>query len=384
MKTNYPKQLKQELVKRCREGETVSIICLQTGIARSTLYAWIKHYKTVETESGTVIDARDYMRQKQHVEKLENMIEVLKIVDCNIEPPLKVKLEELSKLYGKYSVHFLCDSLNVARGTFYNHIFRNKKDEGSYQVRRAMLSEKIKEVFDESNQIYVAKKIRAVLQAKGVNTTDKMVAELMNEMDLKSIRNETKKQYTRSLKEEKKDVLKLNFSAKSPNQVWVSDITYYKVCKQTRYIGVIIYLFSRKVIACKISQRQSTQLITSIFKSAYQSRRPESELVFHSDRGGQYTAYAFQKLLKNYRITQSFSPSARPCHNAVMESFFASLKKEELYRVNYKSIREFEKSVEVYIERYNNERPHVSLRYKTPNAYEKVYFDKLKNELVRQ
>ena len=117
-------------------------------------------------------------------------------------------------------------------------------------------------------------------------------------------------------------------------------------------------------------------MITATFKLAYESRRPCDNLVFHSNRGVQYTAFAFRKLLKTLNVTQSFSPSGRPCHNAVMESFFATLKKEELYRIKYRSVREFAQSLKEYMDRYNKERPHITLRYKTPNAYEQAYFER--------
>ena len=119
-------------------------------------------------------------------------------------------------------------------------------------VVQQTLSKQIKEIYDESNQIYGARKIRAVLQARGINTTDKMVAELMQSMNLQSIRSETRRQYNRFIKEGKKDVLKLNFTAKAPNQVWVSDVTYFRVCDKTRYICAIIDLYSRKVITYNI------------------------------------------------------------------------------------------------------------------------------------
>ena len=112
MKTNYSKEQKQELVKRYYNGESASDICLQTDVPRSTFYTWIKPYQAVGTASGYEVSAVDYMRQKQHIEKLENMIKVLQTVDCNIASPLKVKLEELTKLYGVYSMHVLCDSLD--------------------------------------------------------------------------------------------------------------------------------------------------------------------------------------------------------------------------------------------------------------------------------
>lgn len=91
-------------------------------------------------ESGYEVSVVTYTRQKKHIDKLENMIEVLQTVDCTVTSPLHVKLKKLEKLYGKYSVHALCDSLNVARGTFYNHIFRNKRNKNSYQSCREKLS----------------------------------------------------------------------------------------------------------------------------------------------------------------------------------------------------------------------------------------------------
>ena len=168
----------------------------------------------------------------------------------------------------------------------------------------------------------------------------------------------------------------MNFSVKAPNQVWVSDVTRFKFENKPQYICSIIDLYSRKVIAYKVSQKQSTQLVTSAFRLAYAERKPKNGLIFHSDRGTQYASYAFQKLLKTCQIKQSFSPSGSPHHNAVMESFFSSMKKEELYRTNYHSVSEFKERIQKYIEFYNTERPNATLDYKTPDAYERLFYDK--------
>ena len=138
----------------------------------------------------------------------------------------------------------------------------------------------------------------------------------------------------------------------------------------------MIDLYSRKVIACKLSKKHSTQLITATFKMAYAERKPKGGLIFHSDRGSQYTSHAFQKLLKGCHVTQSFSPSGRPHHNAVMESFFASMKKEELYRANYHSESELKSRVMDYISFYNNERPHTTLNYRPPNTHERLFYER--------
>ena len=107
-------------------------------------------------------------------------------------------------------------------------------------------------------------------------------------------------------------------------------------------------------------------------------RNAPQSLMFHSDQGAQYTSKAFRKLLRMNKVVQSFSKSGQPYDNAVMESFFASMKREEIYRTQYKSEQQFIKSVTSYIEFYNTQRPHSTLNYKTPDQFETIYESKKK------
>ena len=154
-------------------------------------------------------------------------------------------------------------------------------------------------------------------------------------------------------KNENKNVLQQNFTVKQPNEVWVSDVTYFNHNGLVYYLCVIMDLFSRKIIAHKISKKHSTQLITKTFKAAYQLRTPQPGLIFHSDRGAPYTSYAFRELLYKNQIKQSLSRSGKPHDNAVSESFFSSLKREELYRRKYRSERELYRYIDEYIDFYN-------------------------------
>lgn len=270
----YTTEQKQTLVLRYQNGESVFDICTQTGIARSTLYSWLKPYQTTITEAGMVVTPKEFVYFKKRVEKLESIIQVLKSEDCTVSAPLHDKLKALEALYGQFSVHTLCDALEVPRGTFYNHILRNKKENKSYQFRRTELSERIRQIYEESNQIYGAKKISAVLKSHGVAVSDKMVAELMQEMNLTSIRTGAKRLYLRLHAQKKTDMLRMQFSASVPNQIWVSDVTYFVYNKKIYYICAILDLYSRKVISYKVSQKHSSQLITSTFRTAYEERRP--------------------------------------------------------------------------------------------------------------
>jgi transposase InsO family protein len=99
--------------------------------------------------------------------------------------------------------------------------------------------------------------------------------------------------------------------------------------------------------------------------------------MFHSDQGTQYTSKVFRTLLRLNKVVQSFSQSGRPHDNAVAEAFFSALKKEELYRINFKSEREFCESVDNYVTFFNTERPHTTLGYKTPEKFEELYYHKI-------
>ncbi|WP_458255941.1 IS3 family transposase [Dysosmobacter welbionis] len=364
---------KQTLVARYRAGESVADICADTGVPRSTFYTWIKPYTVTMTDSGHVVSQQAFIKMKQKLQKLEQMIEILQKVNCTVSAPLQEKLQELAKLHGQYSVHALCEALCVSRGTFYNHIFR-RKEVTAYDKRRAEMKEHIQTAFDESQQRFGANKIAAVLADRGVRTSPKYVAELMREMGLQSVSIYSKRDYQKSERLVKKqNMLQRQFKVDEPNCVWVSDITCFKVNGKYLYICVILDLFSRKVVAHRVSPKNSTYLVTSTFRQAYRNRNEPQQLMFHSDQGPQYTSNTFRKLLRMNKVVQSFSKSGRPHDNAVAESFFASMKREEVYRTQYCSEHQFMRSVDTYIEFYNTKRPHSTLNYKTPDGFELLH-----------
>lgn len=376
MDHRFTEQEKENIVAAYAEGQAVVSLCAEHSIPRSTLYSWVKRYDKLKSSSQVTVSYNDYYNLKRRAEKLVEQLNVLKAAGCGTSAPLKEKLFALERLYGKYSVHALCEALDVSRGTFYNHIFR-RKDVTVYDKRREEMKEKIKSVFEEGGQRFGAKKVSAVLSERGDRTSPKYVSALMSEMGLQCVGMTSKREYKKKMKFNKKqNILQRQFNATAPNLVWVSDVTCFKVNDRYFYICVILDLFSRKVIAHGISMNNTTYLVTSTFKKAFDDRGHPQRLTFHSDRGVQYTSYSFQKLLRLNKVVQSFSKSGSPHDNAVSEAFFASMKKEELYRTNYKSENDFRKSVEQYIRFYNYERPHSTLAYKSPDRFEREYGSK--------
>ena len=366
-------EAKATVLRQLANGTPVKELCRTYDIPRSTLYRWSRDLESSNMTSE-VPSPKNYEALQQQVKKLENIISVLKSAKCTVHAPLKEKLLELELLYGQYDVRTLCEAMEVSRGTFYNHILRNKRGNTWFEKRREEYRVLIRDVFDEYRQVLGAEKIRTVLVQRGHQVSTEYVARLMKEMGLSSVRTTAKQDYL-NLREsgKKRNVLCQQFSATRPNEVWVSDVTCFRLQDRNHYICVILDLFSRKVIAHKVSKKNSTQLVTSTFKSAWEERVPELELLFHSDRGAQYTSHRFQELLRSHAVVQSFSNSGRPHDNAVAESFFASLKKEELYRKDYLSESDFRRSISAYMEFYNMKRPHRTLKNRTPCQMEEDY-----------
>lgn len=240
------------------------------------------------------------------------MIEILKTVECNAHSPLQEKLCEIEKLYGKYSIHVLCDALNVPRGTFYNYIKRNKRDNVWYKKWREYFCSEIRRIFEENNQIFGARKIAAVLRNNGEQVSDKYVRKLMVEMNLNSIRTSSKKEYLKDRR--KRNILKQQFNVDKPNTAWVSDITYYKYNDKWFFICAIIDLFSRKVIAYKISKNNSTQLQSQLLKLQLNHVIPIKVLYFTMTT----VQITHQQLSKNIlHHTELFKASQIPAHHMI-------------------------------------------------------------------
>ena len=379
MKSKLSNTEKQAIISRCLSSEKISDLVQETGIPRSTLYSWVKAHKEQESKKRPKLTVRAFMGLENKVKRLEGIIEILKTVNCKADAPLQEKLYALEELYGQYSVHMLCEALDVPRGTFYNHILRNKRDNTYYSKRREKLRVKIQQLYDENKQIFGAAKIATVLKSDGYRVSEKTVRELMRDMGLISIRQEAKTLYDKE-KRSHKNYLHQQFDTTAPNQVWVSDVTYFNFNEKNYYICVIIDLYARMVVGYKIAYKNSTQLLKSTFKIAYNNRTPMSNLIFHTDRGANYRSKSFNDYLKSLNVTHSFSRAYIPYDNSVMESFFSSMKREELYRTKYRSEKEFRTAVDDYITFYNERRPHRKNLYKTPLQKERDFYDKNGNQ----
>ncbi len=372
MKKSYSKQDKEKIITQYESGVSITSIHNSTGIARSTLYDWINEYNS--RKDTKPLNRGDYNKLKMHCEKLENIIQILKICGCTVDAPLSQRYEVIKELSSVYSITTLCNALNVPKGSYYNHILRNKNGDTLATRRIRELTPVVEEIYNESKQTFGSGKIAAIMNDRGYKTTEKTVAKILHENGWFSIKSCAKTIYLQN-KARKENILKQQFNTKSPNEVWVSDVTYFKLNEKTFYICVILDLYARKIISYTISKKNSTWLTKTTLIKAYEDQNPDtSKLLFHSDQGYNYTSKTFRNCLSAFGIQQSLSRKGVPYDNSVCESFFKSLKQEELYRTNYRSEKHLRNALSEYVVFYNDKRPHTYLHYRTPNRAEADYY----------
>ena len=276
----YSEEEKRTLVSLYYSGKTVAEICQEHQISRSTFYSWIQAYRPVESKNSTrTVTPKDFDSLLRRCEKQEQIIAVLKSIPAIANATTQEKLAVLEPFYGQFSVHALCEALDVPRGTFYNHIKRNKRDNSSYAKHREELRTAIQEIFEESRQTFGSEKICVVLHERGYRAGTTLVRELMSEMGLSSVSITSKRQWRKSSRcERKANILQRQFHAEVPNCVWVSDVSPYG----SRIIKSIIAL----LIVSTTSGCAERQTCFTAFLTTYCPCSSNSEtLAANSSRG---------------------------------------------------------------------------------------------------
>jgi transposase InsO family protein len=159
--------------------------------------------------------------------------------------------------------------------------------------------------------------------------------------------------------------------AKGPNQIWVGDITYLPVAGRWRFLAVVMDQYSRRVLGWSLGLARGAKLPRAAFEHALKRRRPKPGLIFHSDRGSEYSALELRQRLTQLGIRQSMTRGGSPADNAHMESFFHTLKADVVHGVAFLDDRQLRSCLRRYVHYYNHQRLHSSLGYRSPVEYEK-------------
>ncbi len=250
----------------------------------------------------------------------------------------------------------MCDALKVSASGYYDWQARPESPRAKYDRQ---LTETIRQVHAESDGTYGSPRIHAELNATGHPCGRPKVARLMHLAGLKGCPKRRFRVTTKSGMTRASNLLEQDFSAATTNERWASDITYLWTGQGWLYLAVVMDLYSRRIIGWSMSRRINRHLVLDALNMALGQRRPGEDLIHHSDRGVQYLSDDFQALLKVNGITCSMSDKGSCYDNAVVESFFASLKRERTKRRNYRTRDDARADVFDYIEHfYNRKRRH--------------------------
>ena len=354
-------------------GVAAKQLRIEYDLPRSLVYEWIRLFGKRVDKNENAFTYQDLVRANKKILKLQSEIEILKKAKCFPDALLKERLNVLELLHGQYPVRTMCRVLEVDTATFYNHVFR-RVVKTQYEINNEFLKPKISEIFETSKQRFGSKKIRAKLKEQNIVASSKKISRLMKEMGLVPQRIKKPAYYPKAnYNPYLRNKIQRDFIQFYPNKVWVGDITSVWVDGNIYYLCVIIDLFSRKVISARVSYKNNSKLTRMTFKDAFESRGEPQNVIFHSDRGTQYTSYEYCSLLSSLGVEQSFSNTGNPYDNAVIEGFFSNMKKEELNRHKFYHFDDLKKSVEEYVEFYNEYRPHETLKDISPNKFEENY-----------
>lgn len=261
--------------------------------------------------------------------------------------------------------------MNIPRSTYY---YRPK----SFSMERQKLDADLRDCIERialEFTCYGYRRVTAQLKREGWCVNHKRVTRIMRE---ESLQCQIRKKWVTTTDSNHPFPVYPNLigdiAISGYNQVWVADITYIRILSGFIYLAVLLDLFSRKVIGWALSQRIDTGLTLAALRMAIEDRRPPAGCIHHSDRGVQYASHEYVEVLKGAGMRISMSRKGNPYDNAACESFIKTLKQEEVYLWDYRTLEDVKNRIPHFLcEVYNQKRLHSSLGYRTPDEYEMIF-----------
>jgi putative transposase len=265
----------------------------------------------------------------------------------------------------------ICRVLKVSRSGFYQW---RKAVPSQRSLRQEQLLKEIKRVYLENRELYGSPRVHRALLMDGQVVCRNTVARLMRKAHIRArsrrgfVPRTTDSSHQQPVAE---NLLGRDFAADAPDRKWLADITYIPTDEGWLYLAAVLDVYSRRIIGWSMADHMRIDLVGDALRMALAWRKTSGGLLHHSDRGVQYASEDYQELLKDHRITVSMSGTGNCYDNAMMESFWATLKTELIYLQNYPGHESARQSIFEYIEVfYNRKRLHSSLGYLSPEAFE--------------
>lgn len=270
------------------------------------------------------------------------------------------------ELRHEYPVNKLCKIANIRRSTYYYGVKLMNQPDPDENWKKEITS-----IFVENKGRYGYRRVWSELKNRGYKINHKKVQRIMKILGLKCmIRLKKYKSYKGVVGKTAPHLLKRDFTARKPNEKWVTDITEFKLFGEKVYLSPVLDLFNQEIITYTTGSRPTYSLVSEMLQKAMK-RLPKkyTNLLLHSDQGWHYQMKSYRESLKERKITQSMSRKGNCYDNAVMENFFGILKSEFFYSMEFKNKEHFLKELEKYIYYYNHKRIKTKLNGLSPTEY---------------
>jgi transposase InsO family protein len=270
-----------------------------------------------------------------------------------------------------FPVGISCDVLQVSRSGYYAWL---RRPQSARARRREALAMKIAAVHEQNRRVYGSPRVCQALKAQGERCCENTVADIMHERQIRAKRKRKFVPRTTDSAHQQPvadNVLDRQFDAALPDQKWAVDITYIPTDEGWLYLAGVIDLCSRRIVGWSMADHLRVELVSDALQMAIARRRPGEGLLHHSDRGVQYASEDYMHLLQSHKMESSMSGKGDCWDNAVMESFWSTLKTELVNHERYATRAQARASIFEYIEVfYNRQRLHSSLGYLSPETFE--------------
>ncbi|MHC4374083.1 MAG: IS3 family transposase [Planctomycetota bacterium] len=373
----YSPEFKDEAVRQVVDrGYSVPEVAERLGVSSHSLYKWVKAVKpdNSEQQAAALIDAKsEILKLRAQLKRTEEERDILKKGRKVLCQRARVKYRFINDHRHEYPVARMCRMLQAPRSGYYKWLHKPLSDRAIDDQR---LLGMIRASYTASGGVYGSPRIFLDLREVGETCGRNRVARLMRENRIVALRGyKAPRRIVGRPSIIAPNRLQREFTVVHPDRAWVTDITYIRTWQGWLYLAVVMDLFARKVVGWSMKPTLARDLVVDALLMAVWRRKPQNRVMVHSDQGSQYGSDDWLRFCRSHNLEPSMSRRGNCWDNAVVESFFSSLKKERVKKRIYKTRDLAREDVFDYIEVfYNRKRRHSHLGGVSPEAFEQASF----------